>query len=290
MSNEPADDRLAKLGARLRTRERTDAESARKRAENNEIRSVTIRAVALASYAKREHAGEPDFDSDAAPIGLRDVRITLDELSWARKLIVAAAAWKAWPGFKVLTEAPVPGAGEGYEAGRIIFEEASNPGATEARVAKLLAAARAELGVATSDRNHGRTELGLWNYFRSLGQYLDTSGWHPPTISTGTDAQPREKVRDRSGRVTLDVKTQVVLVDDKEFHLGPEATRILRLLLEAQRRDDGITWTSGKRLKKKQNSTERPDRIIDRMPPPVRALIEGRRSAGYRLVWNKSGA
>jgi hypothetical protein len=278
--------RLAALGGRRRKRQHERAEAARSHHDQHAAKVATMNALALASYAAGEHRGEPDFDPADKPVGTRHVAVTIDDATWAQRIVDASRAWAIWPGFDVLLEAPVADPGEGSEAGRLIFLKAADVDTSVAIIARAVRIARKELGKADG-RNHGETELGLWTYFRQLYRFLNFSGWRPPCTPTPAvkqrDARRSTRLRDRSGRLALDVKEQIVSVDDADFPIGIEAARTLKILLEAHMRGDGTSWTVSKSLKKKPDSSERPDRILDRLPPEVRAFVEAKRSAGYRL-------
>jgi hypothetical protein len=90
------------------------------------------------------------------------------------------------------------------------------------------------------------------------------------------------RLRDQTGRLELDVERQLAVVDGEEAALGPAAARVLELLIEAQATAPE-NWTTGKALKFDQRSEERVDRVINALPPRVRAFIESKPGIGYRL-------
>jgi hypothetical protein len=179
----------------------------------------TERALKLASFARGEYTGDAEVDG-ADPIGVRWRAITIDSEDWAARIIALAHAWKRHPGFTLLEERQVRGEGLGFEAGRHIFQRASEPTITTSELAAVIDGARTRLGVAQGDLNHPRSELGIWNYFRQMNEDFGRGYWRSPiaTVSPpevagkpgATTAEPAGPAE--SERITIHVAPSTLRV------------------------------------------------------------------------------
>jgi len=80
-------------------------------------------------------------------------------------------------------------------------------------------------------------------------------------------------------RLTVNAAGDIATLDGEPFKITPSAGRCLVLLLEARGR-----WVAGKKMKSNRKSGERPDKIINALPAPIRAVIVGVAGSGYRLT------
>jgi hypothetical protein len=70
----------------------------------------TETALRLATFARGEHAGDPEVEG-IDPVGIRYRSITLDNEVWAGRIVTVARAWAVFPGFEALRKRPVQGSG-----------------------------------------------------------------------------------------------------------------------------------------------------------------------------------
>jgi len=76
----------------------------------------------------------------------------------------------------------------------------------------------------------------------------------------------------------LRVDNDVAILDGTPHSLTADQAKCLKLLIEAEG-----NWVSSGEMKTTKESKERPDRIIGRLPDPIRALIESQTGKGFRL-------
>jgi hypothetical protein len=78
--------------------------------------------------------------------------------------------------------------------------------------------------------------------------------------------------------IEVDLERGTVSLRGHSVAVTPHQARIFKRLLDAKG-----GWVSGNDLKQYRDSSERPDRIIKKLPKEVRSLIDSRRGTGYCL-------
>ena len=88
---------------------------------------------------------------------------------------------------------------------------------------------------------------------------------------TGNEQRPRPWV-------ALSADGRTVTYRGKTYPLTEDQAHVLRCLIEARG-----AWVPGKSMKLSPQTGERPDKIVKRLPAPIRARIESKRGVGSRL-------
>lgn len=103
----------------------------------------------------------------------------------------------------------------------------------------------------------------------------------PQTTSAQHTGQSESTERkQRSTILRIDRSKGVAIYHDEVHPITQRQGEVLHNLLDARG-----AFVTGRELKEFPDSNERPDRIIDRLPEPLLALIERKTGTGYRIPW-----